>query len=207
MRTGAPLEKARIAPAAPTPAPMSAEPEITAWMVSPAPCVPTFSSTRPCFLKMPASWPSVGAWFSQLLIWPIASLSVSSARAGVHAERQRHDEPERGGHRLEGLHAISSLCLIFYRSHRRGRHSTPIAARAAKPISRCGASSPRRRLAARGRLLGRGGTAPPLWPPASPSIPTSATSPVVLLLIVPASLRFARRQRGDGAADGHARCT
>ena len=38
MRTGAPLAKARITPAAPTPPPMSAEPEITAWMVSPAPC-------------------------------------------------------------------------------------------------------------------------------------------------------------------------
>ena len=30
MRTGAPLAKARMAPAAPTPAPMSAEPVITA---------------------------------------------------------------------------------------------------------------------------------------------------------------------------------
>src|SRR5262249_59356549 len=33
------------------------------------------SSTRLCRLKMPASWPSVGAWFSQLLIWPMATLS------------------------------------------------------------------------------------------------------------------------------------
>jgi hypothetical protein len=75
IRTGAPLENARMMPAAPTPAPISALPEITAWMVSPAPCDPIFSSTKPCFLKMPASWPSVGAWFSQLLICPIASLS------------------------------------------------------------------------------------------------------------------------------------
>ena len=43
MRTGAPFEKARITPATPTPAPRSAQPEITAWMVSPAPCVPTAS--------------------------------------------------------------------------------------------------------------------------------------------------------------------
>src|SRR5215831_3753431 len=81
MRTGAPFEKARITPAAPTPAPISALPEITAWIVSPAPCVPVFSSTRPCFLKMPASCPSVGAWFSQLLICPMTTLSVSSADA------------------------------------------------------------------------------------------------------------------------------
>ena len=72
-------------PAAPTPAPISAEPVITAWMVSPAPCEPVFSRMRPCFLKIPASWPSVGAWFSQLLIWPITSLSVSSAEAWVPA--------------------------------------------------------------------------------------------------------------------------
>ena len=84
-RTGAPLENARIAPATPTPAPRSALPEITAWMVSPAPCVPTASMTRLCFLKMPASWPSVGAWFSQLLIWPIAIFSVSCACAGTLA--------------------------------------------------------------------------------------------------------------------------
>ena len=61
---------------------------MTAWMVSPAPCVPTVSIMRLCFLKMPASWPSVGAWFSQLLIWPIAILSVSSAEAGAPASGQ-----------------------------------------------------------------------------------------------------------------------
>ncbi len=71
-----------MTPATPTPAPMSALPEMTACTVSPAPAVPKLSSMRPCFLKMPASWPSVGAWFSQLLICPIASLNVSSAAAG-----------------------------------------------------------------------------------------------------------------------------
>src|SRR5215470_13388136 len=80
MRTGAPRAKARITPATPTPAPMSALPEMTGCIVSPAPAVPKVSSTRPCFLKMPASWPSVGAWFSQLLICPIATFRVSSAR-------------------------------------------------------------------------------------------------------------------------------
>ncbi len=68
MRTGAPRAKARMTPATPTPAPRSALPAITGCMVSPAPWVPTLSSTRLCFLKMPTSWPSVGAWFSQLLI-------------------------------------------------------------------------------------------------------------------------------------------
>ena len=54
-RTGAPFEKARMAPASPTPMPISALPEITACRVSPAPWVPKFSSAMPCFLKMPAS--------------------------------------------------------------------------------------------------------------------------------------------------------
>ena len=79
MRTGAPVENARIAPATPTPMPISALPEMIGWSVSPAPAVPKVSSTRPCFLKMPATCPSVGGWFSQLLIWPIATLIVSSA--------------------------------------------------------------------------------------------------------------------------------
>src|SRR6266540_3691585 len=83
MRTGAPLANARMTPGTPTPAPRSALPAITGCRVSPAPWVPTFSSTRLSRLKMPASWPSVGAWFSQLLIWPIATLSWSSPRAGA----------------------------------------------------------------------------------------------------------------------------
>lgn len=36
-RTDAPLAKAPITPAVPTPTPMSTLPEITAWRVSPAP--------------------------------------------------------------------------------------------------------------------------------------------------------------------------
>jgi hypothetical protein len=79
IRIGAPVEYARMAPATPTPIPMSALPEMIGCSVSPAPAVPKVSSTRPFFLKMPASWPSVGAWFSQLLIWPIATFKVSWA--------------------------------------------------------------------------------------------------------------------------------
>jgi hypothetical protein len=60
---------------------MSALPEITACSVSPAPLVPKFSSTMPCFLKM--SVPSNVIWFSQVVSWPTAIFSVSSARAGV----------------------------------------------------------------------------------------------------------------------------
>ena len=82
MRTGAPPANARIAPATPTPMPMSALPEMIGCNVSPAPAVPKVSRVRPYFLKMPASWPSVGAWFSQLLIWPIATFTVSSAWSG-----------------------------------------------------------------------------------------------------------------------------
>src|SRR5580692_6528185 len=70
-----------MTPATPTPMPISALPEMIGCMVSPAPAVPKFSRVSPCFLKMPASWPSVGIWFSQLLIWPMATLNPSSARA------------------------------------------------------------------------------------------------------------------------------
>jgi hypothetical protein len=31
----------------------------------------------PCFWKMPAFMPSVGAWFAQASIWPIATFTVS----------------------------------------------------------------------------------------------------------------------------------
>ena len=81
VRTGAPRANARMAPAVPMPMPISAEPEITAWMVSPAPWVPKLSSARPCLAKMPAFMPSVGAWLAQASIWPIAILMVSAARA------------------------------------------------------------------------------------------------------------------------------
>ena len=60
MRTGAPLENARMAPAVPTPAPISALPEITAWMVSPAPAVPTRFSDA-VLLEDAGILPSVGA--------------------------------------------------------------------------------------------------------------------------------------------------
>src|SRR5262249_54028094 len=46
---------------------------------SPAPEVPKFSSARLCCLKNCS--PSVGAWFSQLLIWPTATLNWSCACA------------------------------------------------------------------------------------------------------------------------------
>ena len=93
MRTGAPRWNARIAPATPTPPPRSAEPEITAWMVSPAPCVPNASIFRLCFLKMPASSPSVGAWFSQLLIWPDRDLQRVLCGSLRRAERERDQRP------------------------------------------------------------------------------------------------------------------
>src|SRR6185437_2832139 len=115
--TGAPLEKARMTPAAPTPAPMSALPEITAWMVSPAPCVPTFSSTSPCFLKMPASWPSVGAWFSQLLICPITNLSWSSAAAGPAAKTSGATKPNATAKYLKRLMMILPCDLVYSARH------------------------------------------------------------------------------------------
>src|SRR5262249_18007247 len=78
-RTGAPCTKTRMAPEVPTPIPTSALPEMIGCSVSPAPWVPKVSSTSPCFWKMPACIPSVGTWFSQLLIWPIATFSLSCA--------------------------------------------------------------------------------------------------------------------------------
>ena len=70
-----------MAPAVPMPIPMSAEPEITACSVSPAPWVPKVSSAMPCLWKMPAFMPSVGAWFAQASIWPIATFTVSAPLA------------------------------------------------------------------------------------------------------------------------------
>src|SRR5262245_37543304 len=35
----------------------------------------------PCFWKMPAFMPSVGAWFAQASIWPIATFTVSAPLA------------------------------------------------------------------------------------------------------------------------------
>jgi hypothetical protein len=64
------------------PIPISAEPEITACSVSPAPCVPKVSSAIPCFWKMPAFKPRVGAWLAQASIWPIATFTASAARVG-----------------------------------------------------------------------------------------------------------------------------
>src|SRR6185312_3918669 len=131
MRTGAPLEYARNTPAAPTPPPMSAEPEITAWMVSPAPCVPTVSSTRLYFLKMPASWPSVGAWFSQLLICPIAILSWSSAKA-VRADSTKGAASPYASVVLR-VTFIGILPLLIRRHPPHRPHSTPEAARRGSP--------------------------------------------------------------------------
>src|ERR671935_1250803 len=93
MRTGAPLAKARKTPATPTPAPRSALPAMTGCIVSPAPWVPTFSSTRLWRLKIPASWPSVGR-----LVFPIIDLSdcdlelIFGARCRTESARREHDE-------------------------------------------------------------------------------------------------------------------
>src|SRR6185436_20580662 len=52
-------------------------------------CVPKFSSTMPCFWKMPACMPSVGIWFAQASICPIATLSRSCAAALLAAASER----------------------------------------------------------------------------------------------------------------------
>ena len=175
-------------------------------MVSPAPCVPTFSSTRPCFLKMPASWPSVGAWFSQLLICPIATLSVVLGRSRAGRERQRHDQPERADDVLEGLHAVPPC--IFYSFV--CRPTVGGIQHRVRPRGKPKVSSPPR-FAAAARLWPRRARLWP-WPAARPASPPALAtridqyshervSPVVLALIWPASCGLARRQRGDVAAD------
>src|SRR6185503_4783719 len=131
MRTGAPLENARMTPAAPTPPPMSAEPEITAWMVSPAPCVPTLSSFKLYFLKMPASWPSVGGWFSQLLIWPMASLSVSSAKAEPDLSANGAARPSATACLL--VRRMDNPPSVLFFDGTPGRHSTPGPTRPGSP--------------------------------------------------------------------------
>ncbi len=107
-------------------------------MVSPAPAVPTLSSTRPCFLKIPASCPSVGAWFSQLLIWPIATFRSSSALAWGAASATAAISGNALAHVVSMLMFNSSRCIfspcslpgrrlanlaktsVLYRSHRGG---------------------------------------------------------------------------------------
>ena len=71
--------------------PMSTLPEITACCVSPPPCVHSISSTRPCFLKMPARWPTSEIDVSQLPRWPAAIFSVSCACAATAANAASSD--------------------------------------------------------------------------------------------------------------------
>src|SRR5664280_1599344 len=205
MRTGAPLAKARMMPAAPTPAPISAEPVITAWMVSPAPCEPVFSRIKPCFLKMPASWPSVGAWFSQLLIWPITSLSVSSAQACVPASARGTMSPSAATMFLNfcmrcspslifsivGIRPFNTEC----RPRGKPNYSSPPQFTTAARLCR----RPRRfGFLGRGRYPAR--QAPRFADPHRPVFPR-ARQASGLGGDLAGHLGFARRQRGDGAAD------
>ena len=54
---------------------------MTVWTVSPAPAVPKISSSMPCFLKMPAFWPSAGTAPLQISSCPTATLNLSCASA------------------------------------------------------------------------------------------------------------------------------
>src|SRR5690242_10745283 len=56
---------------------------------------------------MPTSWPSVGDWFSQLLIWPITILSVSSACAAP---------PAKGATTASAQRNLVALFMRFLRS-------------------------------------------------------------------------------------------
>src|SRR5262245_53204253 len=96
---GALLEYARKTAAVPIPTVRSAEPEITACNVSPPPEVPKTSRTRPCFLKMPARWPSRGASTAHSPSCPTATLNVSCADAPETATARgpasRNDNSQR----------------------------------------------------------------------------------------------------------------
>src|SRR5579871_6521715 len=83
IRRGAPLAKAPSTPAVPAEIPISALPEMTACIVSPPPFVYRISRFNPCFLKMPALWPTSGKPLSQLLGAPTATLRRSSHSAAV----------------------------------------------------------------------------------------------------------------------------
>ena len=120
MRSGAPFEYKERAPMMPPATPRSTLPETTACCVSPAPCVHRISSTRPCFLKMPARWPTSEIDVSQLPRWPAAILSVSWANAASCASANRKGR-QRGAKSHDPAHRIlqtraSPAC--------RGRQST-----------------------------------------------------------------------------------
>src|SRR5262249_59601325 len=113
-----------------------AEPEITAWMVSPAPWVPKVSSAMPCFWKMPAFTPSVGIWFAQASIWPIATFTTSAARtpdviaaiaASEHTMRStiRNDIANSEFQGKARAAARAQILLNYGRDGYRFGHSTP----------------------------------------------------------------------------------
>src|SRR6185503_11152249 len=183
-----------MTPPAPTPAPRSALPEITAWSVSPAPCVPTASILSPCFLKMPASCPSVGAWFSQLLIWPIAILRVSSACAACAPKASGSTKPSAAVKILNlsiRNPPVRLLCLRRQRIATAIQHGGLAAGKPlARAVSRRGAFA-----AASARRQSR-----PLQP-RQPILP-SAVEPGRLAGDLPGMFGLPRRERGD-LADVH----
>jgi len=81
VRTGAPFAKALIAPIVPAAMPTSTLSAITACCVSPLPCVYRRSRVSPCFLKMPARWPTSATDDAQFPLCPTASFRLSCAPA------------------------------------------------------------------------------------------------------------------------------
>ena len=90
-------------------------------------------------------------------------------------KRQRHDQPERGGDGLEGLHSISSLASVSIVGRRqcatfntecgpRGKPNLSAPPQFTRPARLCARPWP---------LRGRCRRAHRLWPPASPRNPTS----------------------------------
>ncbi len=82
----------------------------------PAPCVPKFSSSMPCFWKIPAFMPSVGVILAHASIWPIATFSLSAANAGCgdHVLREQRLRP-RLVHATASVTPSYPLHLLVYR--------------------------------------------------------------------------------------------
>ena len=106
MRIGAPVENARMAPATPTPMPISALPEMIGCSVSPAPAVPKVSSTRPLLLE------DAGVLAERRrLVLPIVDLADRDLEGVVGTQRQRRQG--RRGQRQRQADDVGSVHLRF----------------------------------------------------------------------------------------------
>src|SRR4029079_2691058 len=119
------------------------------------------SSVSPCFLKMPARWPTSDTEVSQLPRWPIVSLSVSCAAALVASNAAAIASSAILGVIVPSTQFFGCTVRRLFRCLHRGRHAAEIT-----PVRRLGNNPFERRnrrmrevglgLAERGALVAHG---------------------------------------------------